>query len=211
MTRAVRASDAAYERLRSEIIDWQLEPGTPLGEIETAARLGVSRTPVREALARLAAEGLVSSVGRTARVSPLSRDLVIELYELREALETHSAKFAARRRDPHRFERILAEYRPGGDPEPERPYALADELDAAIDEAADNRYIRAELAALRGQMARVRRHAHSDPERLRRATDEHLLIAEAILAGDESLAMHATAVHLHNSLAHVLGSLPGID
>lgn len=211
MTRAVRASDVAYARLRSEIIDWQLEPGTPLGEIETAARLGVSRTPVREALARLTAEGLVSSVSRTARVAPLSRELVIELYELREALETSAARLAARRRDPARFEALLAEYRPGGDPDPERPYALADDLDAAIDAAAGNRYIRADLAALRGQMARVRRHAQSDPARLRRATDEHLLIAEAILAADESLAMHATAVHLHNSLAHVLESLPGVD
>src|SRR5690606_27242041 len=99
VTRAVRASDVAYARLRSEIIDWQLEPGTPLSEIETAERLGVSRTPVREALARLTAEGLVSSVGRTARVAPLSLELVIELYELREALETHAARLAARRRD----------------------------------------------------------------------------------------------------------------
>jgi DNA-binding GntR family transcriptional regulator len=57
-------------------------------------------------------------------------------------------------------------------------------------------------------MARVRRHAHSDPARLRRATEEHILIVEAILAGDETLAVHATAVHLHNSLASILVALP---
>jgi DNA-binding GntR family transcriptional regulator len=198
-----RASDLAYARLRAEIIDWELEPGTPLGEIETAERLGVSRTPVREALARLAADGLVASTGRTARVAPLSREHVIELYELREALDVQAARLAARRRDPARFEQLLAHIRadaPG-------PYALADELDAAIDASIDSRYLAAELQALRGQMSRVRRFAHADADRLTRATEEHALIASAILAGDESLAAHATAVHLHNSLANILASL----
>lgn len=59
----VRVSDAVYERLRSEIIEWELQPGVSLGEIETSERVGVSRTPVREALARLAAEGLVVAGG----------------------------------------------------------------------------------------------------------------------------------------------------
>jgi DNA-binding GntR family transcriptional regulator len=199
-----RASDVAYARLRTEIIDWQLEPGTPLGEIETAERLGVSRTPVREALARLAADGLVATSGRTARVAPLSREHVIELYELREALDVQAARLAARRRDPARFESLLSHFR-SGDP---APYALADELDAAIDASLGSRYLAAELEALRGQMARVRRYAHADAARLARATEEHVLIVEAILAGDESLAASATAVHLRNSLANILASLP---
>jgi GntR family transcriptional regulator, rspAB operon transcriptional repressor len=211
---AVRSSDIAYERLRAEIIDWVLKPGAPLSEIETAERIGVSRTPVREAFARLVAEGLVSSVGRTARVAPLSRERIIELYELREALETHAAKFAARRRDPARFEALLAEFQAGPKDDavdPQRPYFLAGALDEAIDEAAGSRYIRAELDDLRGQMARVRHASSSRPERLQRATEEHILIVETILAGDETLAVHATAVHLHNSLANILESLPDID
>ena len=69
--RRVRVSDVVYEQIRSEIIEWDLKPGASLGEIETAERVGVSRTPVREAFARLAAEGLVVTSGRTVRVAPL--------------------------------------------------------------------------------------------------------------------------------------------
>ncbi|QJY48033.1 GntR family transcriptional regulator [Pseudonocardia broussonetiae] len=207
----MRASDIAYEHLRAEIIDWVLEPGTPLNEIETAERIGVSRTPVREALARLTAEGLVASIGRTARVAPLSRERIIELYELREALETSAAKFAARRRDPARFQALLDRFRvdpDDGEPDPQRAFLLAGALDEAIDEAAGSRYIRAELDDLRGQMARVRNHSQASATRLRRAGEEQILIIEAILAGDETLAVHATAVHVHNSLVSILEFLP---
>jgi GntR family transcriptional regulator, rspAB operon transcriptional repressor len=208
----VRASDVAYEQLRQEIIDWVLKPGTLLSEIETAERVGVSRTPIREALTRLAAEGLVSASGRTAMVAPLSRKRVIELFELREALETQAARLAARRRRPERFAALLEEFRRGPEPgqevDPKRPYFLANELDAAIDEAADSRYLQTALEDIRGQIARVRFHAHSNVGRLARATFEHMQIVEAILEGDELFASQATAVHLRNSLSNVLDSLP---
>ena len=58
----MRASDRAYSALRTEILEWHLAPGTVLAEVEQAARLGVSRTPLREALARLSADGLVESL-----------------------------------------------------------------------------------------------------------------------------------------------------
>ena len=192
--------------------------GTPLGEVETAARIGVSRTPVREALSRLTAEGLVDTVnGRTAAVSSLSRANVIELFELREALEAQSARLAARKRDPIVFEKLRADFLAGpSETEPEgldqpRPYFLADALDLAIDQAADSIYLRNAQTTLRGHLARVRRNAHSVPGRLQRATEEHLLIVEAILEQNEALAVHATAVHLHNSLANVLSTLPLTD
>ncbi|WP_349429032.1 GntR family transcriptional regulator [Microbacterium sp. LWS13-1.2] len=208
----VRASDVAYEQLRQEIIDWVLKPGTLLGEIETAERVGVSRTPIREALTRLAAEGLVSASGRTAIVAPLSRKRVVELFELREALETQAARLAARRRDAARFAALLEEFRRGPEPgqpvDPRRPYFLANELDAAIDEAADSRYLQTALEDIRGQVARVRFHAHSNTGRLERATSEHMQIVQAILDGDETFAAQATAVHLRNSLSNVLDSLP---
>ncbi len=210
----MRASEPAYQVLRDEIIQWKLEPGTPLGEVETSARIGVSRTPLREALSRLIAEGLVrTGPGRTAVVTSLSRDDIVELFELREALETQSARLAARRRDAATFQALRSDHlaeagsprSPGAE---ERPYHLADALDAAIDEAAASPYLRSALRDLRGHLARVRRSAHSNTERLARATGEHVLIVDAILAQDEALAASATSVHLHNSLASILASLP---
>jgi DNA-binding GntR family transcriptional regulator len=90
----------------------------------------------------------------------------------------------------------------------DRPYDLADALDVAIDDAAGSVYLQGALRDLRGHLARVRRSAHSNADRLRLATSEHVLIVDAILAQDEALAVSATSVHLHNSLANVLASLP---
>jgi DNA-binding GntR family transcriptional regulator len=213
----MRASETAYQLLRDEIIQWKLEPGTPLGEVETSLRIGVSRTPLREALSRLIAEGLVrTGPGRTAVVTSLSRGDIAELFELREALETQSARLAARRRDARVFESLRADFLAGTNATrdaasvsaEDRPYVLADALDLAIDEAASSVYLRDALRDLRGHLARVRRSAHSNSERLARATTEHILIVDAILAQDEALAASATSVHLHNSLANILASLP---
>jgi DNA-binding GntR family transcriptional regulator len=217
----MRASETAYQLLRDEIIQWKLEPGAPLGEVETSLRLGVSRTPLREALSRLIAEGLVrTGPGRTAVVTSLSRSDIVELFELREALETQSARLAARRRDAAVFEALRAEFvagvrsagngasTSGVSPADDRPYDLADALDVAIDQAAASVYLSGALRDLRGHLARVRRTAHSNTERLDRATSEHVLIVDAILAQDEALAASATSVHLHNSLANILASLP---
>lgn len=188
------------------------EPGASLGEIETAERVGVSRTPVREAFARLAAEGLVVTSGRTVRVAPLSRQHVIEYYELREALECASVRLATKRRDPERFELIAQELREAiahpNSLDAARLSHLSTELDAAIEEAADSRYISAALDDLGGQMARVRYYSATDAVRTIRAAEEHILIAEAIVAGDELHAVSAMAVHLRNSLAVVLRSIP---
>jgi DNA-binding GntR family transcriptional regulator len=211
-TARLRASDLAYARLRTEIIDWTLAPGTPLGEIETSERLGVSRTPLREALSRLVAEGLVTSSGRTSRVAPLSRRHIVELFELREALEAQAARLAARRRDPADFERLREAFRalPATPTtvDLDRYYALTGELDAAIDTAAASTALASALRDLRGQLQRARRSSQTDRDRLDQAAREHALIVDAILARDELLAAQATAVHLHASLEHILASLP---
>jgi DNA-binding GntR family transcriptional regulator len=188
----MRASEVAYLRLREEIIQWHLRPGMPLGEIETAQRMGVSRTPIREALSRLAAEGLVANgPGRTMVVAPLSQETIRHIYAYRDA--------------------FLAGPGDGDVVDNETPYFLADRLDLAIDDATGNPYLVNALRDLRGHLARVRRHAKLDPSRLVAATAEHLLIVEAILAQDEMLAMRATGVHLFNSMNNILATATNIS
>lgn len=93
-----RASDHAYSVLRREILEFSLEPGEVIAEVETAARLGVSRTPLREAIARLLADGLLTPEGvRGVAVAPLTGDDVRALADLREALEVQAARIAALR------------------------------------------------------------------------------------------------------------------
>lgn len=212
----MRASDIAYNRLRAEIIQWTLEPGAPLAEIEVSERIGMSRTPVREALSRLVSEGLVSNAsGRTLIVTPVSRDRIRDLFELREALETQAARLAARRRDAATFEQLKDDFlsRPLEVVQSDNnaSYFLADRLDEVIDKAIDNDYLRNALRDIRGHLVRVRRHAHANPKRLEQAMGEHLLIVDAILARDEVLAAQATAVHLRNSLDNILATLPALS
>jgi len=210
----MRASDRAYSALREQILDGDLAPGTVLGEVEQAARLGVSRTPLREALARLASDSLVSPhSGRGVVVTEVSVDRVAELFEVRAALEEQAARLAARRRDPAVFERLQAELRlapallENGDPARHEYYELVARLDAAIDEAVQNPLLVATLTGVRTHVARIRRLAHDNPERLREAAREHLMIVDAIVDGSESLAAHATQLHLHRSLKNILGSI----
>jgi DNA-binding GntR family transcriptional regulator len=208
----VRASDQAYQRLRDDILSWRLAPGTALSEIELAARLGVSRTPLRAALARLALEGLVdTSRGRTGIVPDMSAENVAELFELREALETQAARLAARRRDPAVFAGLVADFARAGETLAasgiDAYYDAIARFDQAIDDAVGNPALRSALDGVRTHLIRARRMAADNPARLLRAADEHRLICEAIRDGDEALAASATAVHLRASLTAILATL----
>jgi DNA-binding GntR family transcriptional regulator len=211
----MRASEKAYLQLRQEILDGDLPAGSLLAEVEQSTRLGVSRTPLREALGRLASEALVAThSGRGVIVTEISVDNITELFEVRQALEEQAARLAARRRDREVFEALQTEFRAAhellddGDPGRRRYYSVVSRLDAAIDEAIANPFLVAALANVRTHTARVRRLSHDDPERLREAAREHLMIVDAIIEGSESLAAHATQLHLHRSLKHILERTP---
>jgi DNA-binding GntR family transcriptional regulator len=211
----MRASEKAYLQLRQEILDGDLPAGSLLAEVEQSTRLGVSRTPLREALGRLASEALVAThSGRGVVVTEISVDNITELFEVRQALEEQAARLAARRRDREVFEALQTEFRAAhellddGDPGRRRYYSMVSRLDAAIDEAIANPFLVAALANVRTHTARVRRLSHDDPERLREAAREHLMIVDAIIEGSESLAAHATQLHLHRSLKHILERTP---
>src|SRR6476660_10178049 len=103
----MRASDRAYAALRDDIIEWRLRPGAVLAEVEQSARLGISRTPLREALSRLTAEGLTTAAGgRGVVVTDISLEDIDELFELRETLEGKAAALAAERGEPAIFRQL---------------------------------------------------------------------------------------------------------
>lgn len=209
----MRASEKAYAALRSDIIDWTLPPGTVLGEVELSERLGVSRTPIREALARLSAEGLAEpQSGRGVVVSEISLDHLDELFELRSALECRAAELAAQRGEAEVFFELNRQLANAGelitDADPNRGdyYRLAGDLDAAIDAAVGNQYLNQALKGLRVHLVRVRRLAKDNPARLRDAAREHAAIALAIAHGNPVVASAATLLHLDNSLRHLMAT-----
>ena len=205
----MRASDRAYATLLDEIQSGALPPGAVLAEVEQATRLGVSRTPLREALSRLAADGLVEQASpRVTVVAGIDADDIRALFAVRRALEEMGARLAAAAADRAVFGELAAEFaaaEPAGDAD--AYYALIARFDAALDEAVANEYLASSLRMVRTHLVRVRRLARDNPQRLTASVGEHRLIAAAIAAGDADLAAHATHVHLHNALTSILESL----
>ncbi|MEQ6897878.1 GntR family transcriptional regulator [Microbacterium sp. KR10-403] len=207
----MRASDRAYGILLDEIQSGVLAPGAVLGEVEQAARLGVSRTPLREAIGRLAADGLVVQQSpRVTVVSEIDAGDIREIFEMRRALEETAARLAAQRADAAIFASLadgFAAVRIGETDAPDAYHELFARFDAALDAAVANDYLTSALRTIRTHLVRVRRMARENPERLASAVAEHKLISQAIAAGDEELAAHATHIHLHNALESILASV----
>ena len=203
----MKASDRAYSALREEIVSGVLPAGALLAEVEQSGRLGVSRTPVREAISRLVADGLaVSSTGRGTVVSSISLDDVEHLFELRIPLEVQAAKLAARRAEPAAFTELARQFEEtaaAGVMSSASYYPLTAALDSAIDDAVANPYLSTALKGLRLHLVRVRRLAQDQPGRLTESAREHQAICTAIAAGDAGLAGASTDVHLRRSLAYI--------
>jgi DNA-binding GntR family transcriptional regulator len=195
-----------------------MEPGTVLAEVDLSARLGISRTPVREALARLVADGLAQPLGgRGLVVSAVSADNIVELFELRQALEAQAAYLAAQRRELPAFLRLRDELRDAPvlvanhDPMRHSYYDLVSRFDDAVDSAVHNPFLVQALTGVRTHLVRIRRLSHDNPARLLDAAKEHLLIIDAIIDGDPRLAADATRVHLYRSLQSTLDSLAALE
>jgi DNA-binding GntR family transcriptional regulator len=209
------AAERAFDSLRAAIVDGELPPGSPLTEVEQAVRLGVSRTPVREAFARLIAAGLATEHGpRTLVVSDIEPDDVAGLFDLRRALDEQAARLAAQRADEfartrfrHLAERFAAIDRSAlddDDPQRHAYYGLVAEFDAQLDAAMrTSTYLATAIANTRVHLERVRRLARDDDARLVRAATEHAAIARAIADGDPERAAAATRLHLHEALQSI--------
>ena len=208
----ITASERAYADLLERIQSGALPAGFVLGEVEQAERLGISRTPLREALRRLAADGLVVQQSpRVTVVADLDAEDIRSLFEIRRALEETSARLAAARGDAGAFAELAEEFahvdldRSEGR---DAYYALIARLDAQVDASHGNDYLTSALRTVRTHLVRVRRLARDNPARLVQSIAEHRLIASAIASGDADLAAHATHVHLHNALTNILAALP---
>jgi len=176
-----------YEELLDRIQDMRLEPGRRLHETELATSLGVSRTPLREALRLLLAEELLEQLPTggmvVRRLTP--RDAA-ELYAVRARLEGLVAAAAAERAEPGDIDRLTAllhrnEALAGlADGAMESGHAIHVELERIADHAWASRV----LAQIEGQLARYRRFSNASPERRSAALAEHRGIIEAVAAGD---------------------------
>ena len=214
----VSKADLVHRQIKEEIELGELVPGTPLSELSLVERTGASRTPVREALRRLAAEGLVDLVPRQgARVSRVSLQSVRDLFDFRSLLEPVAIRQATARAaaDPAVravFEDMRDDFARIRDRAPSRErsrefYELADRFDWAVIDASRNVHLRRAIAELRPHTARLRNLSHGDPQRIEASVEEHLRMCDALLAGDADAAAAAIAEHLAQSLQTIFRNL----
>jgi DNA-binding GntR family transcriptional regulator len=204
-------ADLVHRQLKEQIELGELAPGTPLSELSLVEQTGASRTPVREALRRLAAEGLVDLTPRLgARVSRVSLQSVRDLFDFRSMLEPAAIRQAteAAAADPAlrrtftelRTEFVRIQRRAPSQARSRTFYEIADRFDWAIIGATRNEHLRRTIAELRPHTARLRNLSHVDPQRVEVSVAEHLAICEALLAGDADAAATGIAEHLAESL-----------
>jgi len=200
-------SDLAYTRVRGLILSGQLAPGAVLPQVALAQTIGMSTTPLREALRRLKQEGLVElDAHRDARVRALDAAEARDLLELRGSLDPLAASLAAERRTEDDLAAVRAAF-DGLQALSTRPSASQLEshhrFHAAIHRASHNALLVEVLDGLWVKTDRYRRHGleagRSDDEREARAT-EHRLLFEAVRDGDPETAAAVMRRHVESSL-----------
>lgn len=193
-------TDAVTDALREGILSGVLEPATWLREDELAVVLGVSRTPVREALRRLSDEGLTQRVANRGTVVPeVTLDEILAVYAVRESLEGLAARSAAIRRPPGFVERMHGIYQQmvaATDEDPAVMAALGLEFHAQIRQAAGNPYLDRFLTQVDNAIRRFGKTTISQPGRMTEALEEHFGILEAIAAGDPDSAERRATKHM---------------
>ncbi|WOI58276.1 GntR family transcriptional regulator [Palleronia sp. LCG004] len=190
--------NAAYLRLLTELREGRLNPGDRLRETELAERLGVSRTPVREAIRQLEADGIVTHVPRQgAAIRRLDYAEVMELYEMRTVLEGTAARLAARAASEIEIEELFDMNRQmaalGSAPE---AFILNRQFHAALLDAAKNRFLTRSIHALQKALMILGPTTLTEPDRAEKAVEEHFGVLEAIKARDGSLAEAAMRAHI---------------
>lgn len=190
--------NSAYHHLLDEIRDGALLPGDRLREIELSERLGVSRTPIREAIRQLEADGLVTHVPRLgATVRSLDYAEVMELYEMRAVLEGTAARLAARAASDVELDELevlnnrLA--KAGTGPDATRINRI---FHATLLDAAKNRFLAKSMKSLHRALLILGPSQLLDGDRADAAVAEHCRIMAALKARDGAAAETEMRAHI---------------
>ena len=204
--------DNAYEFLLAEITAFRVRTGAPLSENRIATQLGISRTPVREALQRLEKEGLVKRTDNARfTVSQLSIQEANDACDLLEVLDTYIARRAAEKLTPE-DERALREsvltMREAAAVGDRDSWSAADlAFHRTINAIAGNVLVSDTVKETRRRVQRFWMHAQSLQSRLVDCSEEHIVLAEAIIAKDYDAIEPAVKEHVNHTRERILDLL----
>jgi DNA-binding GntR family transcriptional regulator len=198
-----------YDVLKERMINQAMKPGAPINDGILSQELGISKTPIREAIQRLEREGFVESIpGKGNFVSHISIQDLRELFEIREMLECEAIKRAATKRDAQKLEAIRRGFELSGEAsqgDSTRRFRAGEHIHLFIFESVGNQRLLEIYRRLHDHIARHRNYFFSDlhegrPEQSYR---EHLEILNALAEQDPERCERAMRVHLRNSLEYV--------
>lgn len=206
--------ELVFESLREAIIQGRLKPGERLMEMQLADEMGVSRTPVREAIRKLELEGFVVMIPRKgAYVAGISVKDIVDIFEVRAALEALAAGLAAERitdEELEDLERILVQISEVSDRKDLNAIVETDtNFHELIYRACRNERLVQIITHLKEQIQRFRTTSLSQPGRSKDALGEHRAIVEAISERNVELAQTLAREHIENAEQSLLNAMRG--
>ena len=196
--------DVVFENLRGAIVEGKLKPGQRLMEVQLAEQLGVSRTPVREAIRKLELEGLVVMLPRKgAYVANMSLKDVVDVLEIRASLEGLAASLSAERitdEDIKKLESIVEEFENNVDESNVEALLKKDvEFHECIFKSTNNKRLHQLINSLWEQVYRFRFTYVSDYNSTVNIIEEHKMILDAIKNRDSELAKKYAMEHIQTA------------
>lgn len=207
--KTVSLADQVFEKLESDIISGVYARGEVLTELKLVEQLGVSRTPIREALRRLEQERLIQDSGKGSVVLGITIQDLIDIMEIRQRIEGIAAAYATRKITPEGIEELrrineLQEfYYEKMDMESLRQ--MDDQFHDAIYRLSGSLVFCDALRPLHKKTQRYRRLSIGDKERLKISVEQHKKIFEAIAAGDAEKAQQLITEHIDTAKQYMVG------
>ncbi|MFQ6550927.1 GntR family transcriptional regulator [Aestuariibius insulae] len=188
----------AYHRIIAEIRSGAMVPGDRLTEVDLAERFGISRTPVREAIRQLEADGLVTHTPRRgATIRTLGPAEISELYDMRAVLEGAAAQFAARAASEVELAELSEIHQAmTKTSDAEELYRLNQHFHAGLLDAARNRFLMKSVAAVTKTLLILGRSTMEEGDRASEALSEHAKILAALEARDPETAGNVMRAHI---------------
>ncbi len=203
-------ADLVFERIETAIVDGTYAPGTVLTEMKLSAELGVSRTPIREAIRRLEQERLVGESGKGIVVIGITRQDVLDVYEIRLRIEGLATRRCAENINHAQLDQLKNAY------ELFRYYTqrrIPDQIKDAdtqfhemIYEYCGSPTLQETLSALHKKVAKFRRISVQSQNRANIASEEHLSILQALEAHDADRAEALAIAHIKNARDSILAN-----
>lgn len=207
MDRNQSIADKVFDYIENAILTGEFQRGEIISELKLCKLLDVSRTPVREALTRLFAEGLIEEGGKGAVVIGINNEDIEDIYEIRMRIEGLATARCAKLIKNEQLEKLkevleLQEFYTFRN-QPDNIKKIDSQFHSLIYSYCGSKTLQVMLGDLHRKVQRFRRTSFQNEERAKAAVIEHRQIFEAIAAHDEKLAEELTVKHIQNAKLYI--------